>query len=1025
MAPRGWKQQRRMRGHAARVSDVSWSPDGEKLASIDDAGRLVTWDASTGKALRMLHASPSVVAVAWSPSSDAIAVAQEDVFSPDPYGDYAPDPDDTGLRALPDDVLLIDDELEEATNAKHYVRILDTDSGLHIGTLGFPRDSDQPRALVWPKRDRLFSASTSGIGIWQPEDSHFLGYLEDPGADELRSVTAAATDELLAAVGGEGKIVLWDIDSGDVRRVFESEVDLVCVGLARGFNRLAAGSEDGAVEVWDFGGDADTDVRTLEAHTGAVITCSFSDDGRLLATGSEDGTIKIWDTRDWALLSSFSRKEPGRRSPAQFAPNRRVLAAAMTRDHAVRTWEIDSATLEARRTPSSTVHYSNAKIVLLGDSGVGKTGLGLVLSGQSFRATESTHQRNVWPLPDVSGSPTAAERREVFLWDLAGQPGYRLLHQLHLNDVAVALVVFDAKSDLDPLSGVRHWARALNQAARLAKRDGSGITRILVAARLDRGGAKVSDAELRDVRREFGFSKYATTSAKEGEGIGTLSQAIEAAINWDLQPKVSSTQLFDSIRRFLLEKRDTAIVLATEEALRTAFVDTGAATSNEVHEEFRVCVDRAQARGLVRRFSFGDLILLRPEVLDAYAAAVLHAAGNDPNGLGEISEAAIRGAEFSIPSESRLASRQTEQLLMIATIEDLLRHEVALREDSGDGPYLVFPTESRRRLAVGPELTPWCRFRFEGPVQHVWATLIVRLTHSGVFDQDAVGDDCAVFHSVGDDVAVKLAVTDEGEGVIELLGKPSGQDEVERLLERFVEAHLRRRAVWNSVRLSRLVTCRSCGFVVPEALLESIGDAAEFNCPRCPEKIGLGLDPLDTKSPVHAEVRTLERKADSERSRLTARTTVDGKEAVHEFDTFLAYNSLDSSSVAALSEQLRDFGINPWLDRDQIPPGRWFQDVLQEAIGKSGSAVICLGRAGLGRWQELELRSFVEECVERKIPVIPLLLPGAKIPATARFLKQFEFVRFKESMDEKEPLSRLVWGITGDNSGSTRQDIVA
>jgi GTPase SAR1 family protein len=56
------------------------------------------------------------------------------------------------------------------------------------------------------------------------------------------------------------------------------------------------------------------------------------------------------------------------------------------------------------------------------------------------------------------------ERRETYLWDLAGQPAYRLLHQLHLSDAAVAVVVFDAKSESDPFAGVRHWVRALRQA---------------------------------------------------------------------------------------------------------------------------------------------------------------------------------------------------------------------------------------------------------------------------------------------------------------------------------------------------------------------------------------------------------------------------------------------------------------------------------------------------------------------------------------------------------------------------------
>jgi GTPase SAR1 family protein len=66
------------------------------------------------------------------------------------------------------------------------------------------------------------------------------------------------------------------------------------------------------------------------------------------------------------------------------------------------------------------VHYANAKVVILGDSGVGKTGLGLVLAGEEFRPAESSHRRNAWLLDaeDLHGEQPG--RREIYLWDLAG-----------------------------------------------------------------------------------------------------------------------------------------------------------------------------------------------------------------------------------------------------------------------------------------------------------------------------------------------------------------------------------------------------------------------------------------------------------------------------------------------------------------------------------------------------------------------------------------------------------------------------
>ena len=110
---------------------------------------------------------------------------------------------------------------------------------------------------------------------------------------------------------------------------------------------------------------------------------------------------------------------------------------------------------------------------------------------------------------------------------------------------------------------------------------------------------------------------------------------------------------------------------------------------------------------------------------------------------------------------------------------------------------------------------------------------------------------------------------------------------------------------------------------------------------------------------------------------------------------------------------LKRRGLNPWLDTEQVPPGRWFQDFIQEAIPKAKSAAIFIGPKGLGKWQTLELRAFISECVEDDIPVIPVLLPGVQsVPRKLGFLRELNWVRFEKTIDDDEALDRLEWGIT-------------
>ncbi|MEH2116708.1 toll/interleukin-1 receptor domain-containing protein [Nostoc sp.] len=131
------------------------------------------------------------------------------------------------------------------------------------------------------------------------------------------------------------------------------------------------------------------------------------------------------------------------------------------------------------------------------------------------------------------------------------------------------------------------------------------------------------------------------------------------------------------------------------------------------------------------------------------------------------------------------------------------------------------------------------------------------------------------------------------------------------------------------------------------------------------------------------------------------------------FDVFLVHNSNDKPQVRAIAESLKQRGLSPWLDEEQIPPGRLFQDEIQQAIPLVKSAAIFFGQQGLGNWQAMELRSLITQCIDRRIPVIPVLLPGVNnLPDNLLFLQQFSWVVFSNNLDDEQPLSLLEWGIT-------------
>jgi WD40 repeat protein len=74
-----------------------------------------------------------------------------------------------------------------------------------------------------------------------------------------------------------------------------------CLTFSPDGTRLAAGSADGLVELWDT--QTGHHIDTFRGHVGTVYTVAFSPDSARLASSGIDGSVRIWDTsRERGLL---------------------------------------------------------------------------------------------------------------------------------------------------------------------------------------------------------------------------------------------------------------------------------------------------------------------------------------------------------------------------------------------------------------------------------------------------------------------------------------------------------------------------------------------------------------------------------------------------------------------------------------------------------------------------------------------------------------------------------------------------
>ncbi|MCP4424322.1 MAG: hypothetical protein GY803_07525 [Chloroflexi bacterium] len=984
-------------GHRGVITRVAWSPDGRKIASPARDSAIRIWDAGTGKLLQTLDGQTGGHAVwysslAWSPDGSQIAAT-------------------SGDRSI---------ELWDLENGNMYWAL----DG-HTGPV---------HSVSWsPDGAEVVTASgDSTVRLWDVDQTE-LKWTSTDHADSVLAIAWSPNGKLAASGSADRTIRIWEKRIGlALRQTFEGHNEaVVTVAWSPDGDLLASGSFDNTVRIWEAATGRQKVI--LEGHSDTIVSVSFAANGELLASKSKDGTVRLWRCDQWELVAVLDEQIfLDAHSSAVFHPETMTLASLGKANTVIRLWELDLPFLLGGLSAVDTVHYTNAKVILLGDTGVGKTGLGLVLTGAPFAATESTHGRHVWTMSQekIQFKDGREETRETLLWDLAGQPGYRLIHQLHLNEIAVALVLFDSRSEADPFAGVRHWARALRQAQRIQGEAAIPMKKYLVAARVDRGGIGVSRERVEAVMDDLGFDDFFETSAKEGWDIPQLSQAIKEYMPWDILPKVSSTELFQLIKDFLINEKEKGRVLTTfddlynifnelhGENIRFAGLEAGQDSEAMLRIQFETCIGRIESRDLIRRLSFGNLILLQPELLDAYASAIVNAAKSEPDGLGSIYEEDVRNARFRMATDERITNTAQEPLLLIATVEDLLRHEIALRESTDGGPILVFPSEFTREHGSTPDPEgKTAYFTFEGAILNIYATLVVRLLRSAVFVKDQMWRNMVtVKDAMGAKCGLELQELEEGHAKLTLFHTQDASKQTRHQFEEYVRLHLQRRAFPDTIFRHPIFKCGVCGFSVTDQLarLRSERGFDWAHCPVCTTRISLVDRPEKITSEDIEVLVEMDKAADEKRELALTDSIFQGKIATGDYDVMLCYHESDEPMVRKIADQLRQRGILPWPHSPNGSPA-------QVPIMQIKAVAFLIGKRGTGPGDPKRLMAFLRQAKAGKCIVVPALLPGG--PPEVRqptSLTNLPWIDFRQSVPN--PINEFVNGVTeGRGRTSHRQ----
>ncbi len=249
------------------------------------------------------------------------------------------------------------------------------------------------------------------------------------------AVVRASADGRIFVTGGEdGRVILWDAETGARMRVlirYPFAVGPLAIS-PDGKQVASAGRTaiDQRVSLWDA---ATGKRRLLEGHSRNIQSLAFSPDGKVLASGANDDTIRFWSAADGRLLKILKRDgKDVSIGKIRFSPDGRWLAVTPVYGNEVLIWDVATGRLRHllrhdKRIPRIAFDPASKVIATVSDDDT--AGIWSLETGKLLHRLEG-HRAGVWSLafsPDGRLLATGASDATARIWNVADGKSLRVL----------------------------------------------------------------------------------------------------------------------------------------------------------------------------------------------------------------------------------------------------------------------------------------------------------------------------------------------------------------------------------------------------------------------------------------------------------------------------------------------------------------------------------------------------------------------------------------------------------------------
>ena len=340
------KERNRLEGHRRGIAIVTFSPDGNTIASASWDSTVKLWSFD-GRNLQTLRHEDKVWNVAFSSNGKMIASASEDStvklwslngenlqtfrgHSKDVYGvAFSPDGETIASAGADGTVKLWSLDGKE----------LQTFKGHHgnVWNLAFSPDG---KTIASASED-------STVKLWSLDGKELQTFRGHSG--KVYDVVFSPDGKTIASASADKTVKLWSLDGRELQTLSGHSQDVWSVKFSPDGKTIASASEDATVKLWSLDG---RELQTFKGHNNSVYSVAFSPDGKTIASASKDKTVKLWNL-DLVVLQTFKGHRDGVYKLA-FSPDGKTIASASW-DSNIKLWGLDGREIQTLKGHSDKI----------------------------------------------------------------------------------------------------------------------------------------------------------------------------------------------------------------------------------------------------------------------------------------------------------------------------------------------------------------------------------------------------------------------------------------------------------------------------------------------------------------------------------------------------------------------------------------------------------------------------------------------------------------------------------------------